>query len=287
MRVTIAHVKGSKLWNEDAVVANSPLGIYGVVDGATSIGTPPGWEGMTGGYLAAQLIAETFNSMIVPSGASVGLPEQMLLANQRLHAEMIQQGVDVTRSENLWGACAVVVRLTATHVEFAQVGDTLLVTLHKNGTAKLVTPDQVAAVSNRTLQEYAEGMASGLRTQAELWAYVKPQMIKNRQLANKPQGYGVINGNIELRGFIASGKFSLDGVQALFLMSDGLYVPRRHGDKPCEATDILLRVKEVGLPAYIEWLSVLEESDPECRRYPRLKRSDDKTAVLIELETTV
>ena len=36
-----------------------------------------------------------------------------------------------------------------------------------------------------------------------------------------------------------------------------------------------------GLKGYIDDLVALEETDPECIQYPRFKKSDDKTAMML------
>ena len=40
-------------------------------------------------------------------------------------------------------------------------------------------------------------------------------------------------------------------------------------------------VDRMGLDGFAEWLAGLERSDAECVKFPRAKRSDDKTAVLL------
>ena len=81
------------------------------------------------------------------------------------------------------------------------------------------------------------------------------------------------------------GRISASSVVSLLLFSDGLYMPKPPGESDRDsAAEIASLVREMGLPRYMAWLTELEESDPDCIRYPRVKKSDDKTAIWIELE---
>lgn len=78
------HLQGSGIWNEDALVLNERSQVYGVVDGATSLGGYRDESGYTGGYIAAQLLAAHAME------AADGMPlEQMVMqANAALREKM-------------------------------------------------------------------------------------------------------------------------------------------------------------------------------------------------------
>jgi hypothetical protein len=79
-------------------------------------------------------------------------------------------------------------------------------------------------------------------------------------------------------GFSAS--FDLAGVAALVLMSDGFErfaVKYALGDD----AEMVRRSIEEGPDAPLAALRAVETADPDCRRFPRLKPSDDATCVVI------
>ena len=78
----------------------------------------------------------------------------------------------------------------------------------------------------------------------------------------------------------ASASFELGGVAALVLMSDGFErfaVSYELGDD----ADMVRRAVERGPAPLLAELRAVEHADPDCRRFPRLKPSDDATCLVI------
>lgn len=272
------------VWNEDSLIVNDTIQLYGVIDGATSLEPYRGLDGETGGYLAAQLIAKAIIALSQDKIGQKLSPQCMLMqANQQLRDEMIATGVDVTRKEQLWSACALLVRVNDTQVEFAHAGDCMLVAMYEDGTTRLVTRDQLEVVDRPTRQLWAEGVASGLTSREELWQFVKPQIHAGRALMNTVNGYSVLNGEPELADHMEYGRISRAQLTSLFLFSDGLIDPQREHSLDEDLKQIVFRVKSMGLENYIHWLIQIEEADPDCLQFPRVKKSDDKTAIYLEL----
>lgn len=281
MKVNKLSVKGSASWNEDALVANEDLQIYGVIDGATSLVPFNGKNGETGGYLASLLIAEAFNAM---GNEDMNRPLSISLieANRRLRAEMKSYGIDPLIKEELWGAAAVVIRICEHGIEYAQAGDCMLAAVYTDGTVRVVTRDQVAHLDRESHRLWAEGIAKGLRSKEDLWSYVRPQIVSGRRLTNTAEGYAVVNGDPALADYLEHGVINRINLKALLLMSDGLYIPKPAGKPLFDAVEVTEKVMEMGLTSFVDWVIRLEESDRDCIRYPRAKTSDDKTAIWIE-----
>ncbi|WP_308636325.1 protein phosphatase 2C domain-containing protein [Paenibacillus silvisoli] len=280
MNITSASVKGVGAWNEDAIIRNEALQLYGVIDGATSLVPYNGPGGETGGYLAAQLVARTCNEALNADS----IMELLVSANDSLRGAMVQAGIDPRHKEGLWTACAAAIRVYPKWIEFAQAGDCMLAVYYADGSIRIVTNDQVAHVDDRTKAVWAEGVAAGLTTRAELLEYCMPTLRNGRELANTDDGYGVINGDPAFPDYAEFGRIGRTNVKALLLFTDGLYIPKLPGESDKEsAGEIASLVRQMGLPRYIEWLTELEESDPNCTKYPRGKKSDDKTALWIGL----
>ncbi|NRF92894.1 protein phosphatase 2C domain-containing protein [Paenibacillus frigoriresistens] len=283
MKIQTISTQGNGEWNEDSLICNDIIQLYGVIDGATSLEPYRGMGGETGGYLAAQLIAKTITNMSQDNvGQELSLPIMLLEANKQLRSEMLQAGVDVTRKEQLWSACALLVRVYDTYVEFAHAGDSMLIALYEDGTIRLVTRDQLEVVDRPTRQLWAEGAASGLTSRDVLWQLVMPQIHAGRALMNTSKGYSVLNGEPELADHMEYGRINRAQLTSLLLFSDGLIDPQREHSYEEDLSQIILKVKTMGLNNYIQWLIELEETDPECLQFPRVKKSDDKTAILLE-----
>jgi serine/threonine protein phosphatase PrpC len=282
LKLTKITRKGSSPWNEDAFVENSSLGVYGVIDGATSLAAFTGKNGETGGYLASRIIAECLVSMRSTSGDDFSLYEALLEANRQLRVEMIKHGIHMDRKEELWGACVVLIRVMEDYVEFAQAGDCMLTAVYSDGLIRTITRDQLEHLDSVTRSLWAKGVSEGLIMRDELWSYVKQQIVSGRQSANTDSGYGVLNGDPELSRFMEFGRINRINLKALLLMSDGLYMPKTDGQPSSDAEEVTRSVISMGLENYINQLMDIEESDPDCLNYPRVKKSDDKTALWIE-----
>ncbi|MBP3964789.1 protein phosphatase 2C domain-containing protein [Paenibacillus lignilyticus] len=284
MELTSVSVKGVSPWNEDAIIRNEDLRLLGVIDGATSLVPYKGPGGESGGYLAAQLVARTCNEATAAEGNSDLLMSLLSRANTALRAAMVDAGISPEKKEAVWNACAALVRVQPKWIDFAQLGDCMLAVYYTDGTIRIVTNDQLAHVDDRTKAVWAQGVAEGLTTREALWEYSKPVIIAGREVANTLGGYGVINGDPTFGDYAEFGRISRTNVKSLLLFTDGLYIPKPPGEPDKDsAVEIASLVREMGLPRYIEWLTELEESDPDCTRFPRVKKSDDKTALWIDL----
>lgn len=290
MKLSTISIKGSSLWNEDSLIVHNNLNVYGVIDGATSLVPFTGTNGETGGCIAARLIAQdVLNVSLEESREFVDLKSLLVKSNQRLRMEMQKFGIDVTNKEAVWSACAVLVSIQTKWIEYAHAGDCMLIVYYEDGTIRVVTHDQLAHVDNLTLSRWSEGVAAGLSSRDDLWEHTKPQIVLGRQLANTVSGYAVVNGDSEFDNYIEFGRISRMNVKSLLLISDGLYLPKEAKAKSPKvdgAAEVAEHVREMGLEGYVKWLIGLEESDPDCLRYPRVKKSDDKTAIYLEFETS-
>ncbi|MBM7565113.1 protein phosphatase 2C domain-containing protein [Paenibacillus sacheonensis] len=281
MEVTVRTVQGVGAWNEDAVVCKESDRLFGVIDGATSLVPYRGAGGETGGYLAAQSVAA---ACLDERLAGARLSDMLVEANTRLRAEMRDAGVPADVPEALWSACAVLVRVGSKWIDYAQLGDCMLAAYYDDGTIRIVTHDQLAHVDDRTKAVWLEGINAGLASSAELWTHVRPQIAAGRALANRPAGYGVLNGDPDCADYVEYGRIAAANVVSLLLFSDGLYMPKPPGESDKDsAADIASLVREAGLDRYLAQLTDLENTDPECTIYPRMKKSDDKTAIWIQL----
>ncbi|GIQ71064.1 hypothetical protein DUZ99_03320 [Xylanibacillus composti] len=291
MNITAVSMQGSSDCNEDAIIRNDGLGLYGVVDGATSLVPYRSENGDTGGKLASTLIADFLNTQkeLSVSGATVGpeaLMELLSEANRRLARQMELCGIESARKEQLWTACAVVVRVGERFIDFAHAGDCMLIVTYRDGTIRVVTHDQLASVDERSMQWWVKGMEEGLANREELRDFVKPRIMEGRKLANRPGGYAVLNGDPAFVDYAEFGRLSRTNVESLLLISDGLYIPKPLDASPADgALEVAESVRDKGLERYLEWLIALEESDPDCLRMPRFKKSDDKTAVLVQFNS--
>lgn len=263
-------LQGDGQWNEDALIVNEAANIYGVVDGATSLSPYRNKEGMTGGYLAAQLAAAFFGE-----ADGQALEKIAVQANERLREVMEAEGVDVLDASALWSAAYVIVKVNPHSIDYIQSGDCMLLCKYRDGAIRVLTHTQVAHVDRLTLNRMEELRASGVEDPAELRRLLLPLLQDNRRKANTLEGYGVMNGSPEFPLFLEKGTFNRANVESLYLITDGLYSGAESWGSLLDSIDAK------GLEGYTDELYAAEQEDAKLLIVPRLKRSDDKTGLVL------
>lgn len=287
MNMETVSLQGTAQWNEDALVINERLQLYGVLDGATSVHPYRGPNNETGGYLASRLIRQYFHSLETDDAVRDSLKSLVVEANAKLRDQMLEAGIDVFDKQSLWTCALALVRISGNYIDYAQVGDCMIVAAYKDGTIRAVSRDQVAPVDFKMKRVLEDGIRQGITAKEELWARIKPMILHNKTRMNTLEGYSVMSGEPELADFIEYGRINRIGLQSLLLVTDGLFPPA--ADNPERETgmhnavaDMTARVTEMTLSGYAEWLLQLERDDAACIRYPRFKVSDDKTGIWIQ-----
>ncbi|NGM83442.1 hypothetical protein G5B47_13545 [Paenibacillus sp. 7124] len=276
-------VQGTGEWNEDAVILNEELKLYGVVDGATSLVPFRGKSNETGGRLASQIVKQYAES--VTAAEFRGMEALLRDANLRLGQEMKRCGINPQSKDELWTAGAALVRITDAAVEFIQAGDCMIYAIYEDGAIRAITRDHVAAIDHESKRIWIDGIEAGVRSKDQLWETVKPVIAANKQKMNTAEGYSVLNGMAEAEQFFEYGRINRIRLQSLLLVSDGLFYPEEGETSEEDGVKSMVReVRQTGLSRYAEWLLQLEREDAECIRYPRFKVSDDKTGIYIRLK---
>ena len=263
--------------NEDAVVINERLGIYGVLDGSTSLVPFETNNGKTGGFLASRFVKNNIES-IEESSSLLSVLDR---ANHCLGEEMKNHGIAIDEKEQLWCTAASIIQVTNHHLYFAQTGDTMILVVYEDG-IRVLTQPQIEHVDRMASEKWIKLIKSGVRSQKELFAGIKDQLKENRYLANTSDGYGVLNGEDSAVEFVEYGRVNRQGIMHVLLFTDGLFLPKEVvPDETHYWKFIANMLVRKGLKGYIDDLVALEETDPECIQYPRFKKSDDKTAMML------
>lgn len=267
--VQSVHKQGSGTVNEDVLLISDT--VYGVFDGATSLGVDRTMNGNTGGYLAARISAESFQH------DTRDLLTAATKANSRIGKAWSEAGQDSGGKTTLWSTSLAVIKVRDDVVEYCQSGDSVILFLMRDGGFHCVGGD--ADIDSETLHmwknmEWNEGIT--------IYEALADQISKVRQGMNRQ--YGVLNGEPEAMAFLKSGELESEHIEQILLFTDGLTLPR---EEPCEEYDWQRFVdlyKDAGLYGLHDHIRKLQESDPHCRLYPRFKQYDDVAALALSLE---
>lgn len=283
MKIETISIQGSSEWNEDALIEKSGAGVYGVLDGATSVTPFRGPQGETGGYLASQLVKKELEAIEVSWWETVHVKDAVLRANQSLRQEMIAHGIDPEDREALWTTEIALVKIEETRVQYAQTGDCMIFATYKDGTVRTVTYDQLDHIDLQTRIRWKACLEQGMTTRKQIREHVEPHIRKNKVLMNTINGYSAMNGQPELASFLEYGVINRINLTGLLLITDGLFPHSEDIYGTLDGKVLMEEIESKGLQGYAESLIALEQNDPECQKYLRFKTSDDKTGIWIRL----
>ncbi|WP_170138888.1 protein phosphatase 2C domain-containing protein [Oceanobacillus chungangensis] len=271
-------LKGSREINEDALIVNKSGLVFGVVDGATSVTPYKDVNGNTGGAIASNLLAKHMEEM----NDSSSLVEAVLQANRELRQLMVQSGIDISDKTKLWSAAFAIVRVNQTKLEYVQAADSMVFVKYIDGTIRALSHDQVSSFDTLTIKKSLVARDLGLSSD-EQFSYCLPTIRDNRKKANTLGGYSVLNGEEAFADFLEYGAINISNVERIYLVTDGLFYPKTINDSHTDFMKMINMIDQEGILNYINTLTSLEELDPNAEVYPRLKKSDDKTGIMIDL----
>ena len=111
---------------------------------------------------------------------------------------------------------------------------------------------------------------------------ILPYFRDSRAKVNTPGGTWLFSPVAAASEHVAHLKLSAPAGTLLLLASDGFLALT--SDYGCyDAAGLVAAARDKGLKALAEELREIEEGDPEGRQFPRFKKSDDATAILLKL----
>lgn len=269
MKTAVIHEKGSGRINEDAISLNGNL--FGVFDGATSLTRTTYEDNKTGGFLASRIARDIF---LENAGPLPGLAHK---ANTAIYNKMLEHGVNISDKAALWSTSCAVVRITDTNIEWVQTGDSLLLLIYEDGSYHIPITDYDH--DRETLLMW-KNMADSAKDK-KIFDLLMGQIRKIRAEMNV--NYGVLNGEAEYVHFLNTGHASKNRVKHILLFTDGLFLPSKHPEQEPDFDTFVSIFLDGGLTALRDHVRGIEQSDPDCRAYPRFKPHDDIAAVSISL----
>lgn len=162
------------------------------------------------------------------------------------------------------GATVAIARWTAEALEWLVLGDAAVAVERVDGRVTVTTDDRVERLPDPPMTD------EPVRTYAP--AYVA-------RWRNQPGGFWVASTTPEAADQALTGSLSMEVVQRVLLVSDGISrLTDRYG---MPWRDLLTLAAGKGLPAVVDAVRTAELADPDPRRW-RGKRHDDASAALIE-----
>lgn len=299
MKIDSIYTKGTRQTNEDAIVVNNSQDIYAVIDGATGLG------GLSGS-IAANIVKRNLDN---PS--SLSLLDRVLEGNNELRKEVeLTSGEDKVKIDDIpkfkRSSCGLVaIKFHRNEsgqpvlLEYVSAGDCMLFIQFRDSLIRQVTYDhldrldQIAISYIQTKWEielqniediYTLPVEQLKEKQIQFRNEVQEQLQTNRNKLNTFEGYGIVDGDYNVEQFLEYGKIPFIDIEKVLLLSDGLKLhTHRNAKKPETWLSTAKYAFEHGLEQLEKHINEIEESDPVCVNYPRLKQHDDKSGIVINL----
>lgn len=166
---------------EDSYFCNKDKKIYGVCDGATPLVPFRDEKGHNGAYIASHLFASYFTAL----RENHSLQFAVAKANEALQSKMLEYEVDTRKKEHLWCTCIAAVQIVGEKIEYAQLGDCMIVATFQNGTMQVLTKDTVEGISKRAKRKREEDRKKGLSVPEEYCFSRCSRTIKVQSLSCK------------------------------------------------------------------------------------------------------
>jgi hypothetical protein len=159
-----------------------------------------------------------------------------------------------------------------------RLGDCRLLAEDRNGFRRIV--DFANDEFDHWITAEAQRFRSdGLSDIEEISARLQPELFANRRRRNRPGGYGVIAADRACLAFVEH--MTVVDPQSALMTSDGFFRLVDHYNEMSERELLARASGNAEIAALYDRLRAIEQSDPDCRKFPRFKPADDASAIAL------
>jgi hypothetical protein len=269
--------QAGKSINEDR--ATAATGAAWILDGATGLSpqrlfpgpSDPAWFAATADALLARLTRESDDSTTLLRRLVAELHDACAAA-----ALVPLADTDI----ELPSASLAVAQLVGGDIELLMLGDCKLLLRQNDGRVEAFDQSSVAPFDAKVVAALRAVQAGGETELSRITPRLTPLLRENRLRKNRPGGYGVLTADPACLAFAEAARRPAATVTHLLLATDGFYrLVDTYG--MLTAGELMQAALERGVAPLYAALRRLEDADPECLAFPRLKARDDATAMLV------
>ncbi|WP_069999258.1 hypothetical protein [Cellulosilyticum sp. I15G10I2] len=164
-------------------------------------------------------------------------------------------------------------------IEYFVLGDcSILISLGEQ--VHYLIDDKIGKFDSLAVRELKKLQRKGLQF-SKIRQELMPLLRKNRELKNTKEGYWILGFDKEAIAHGLQGQIPVEDKMEVLMMSDGFSQIQDVFYKFRNERELISFVSANGLQAAYAELCELQAADPECEKFPRLKRSDDCTALFL------
>lgn len=182
-------------------------------------------------------------------------------------------------------AAITIVRTINNHIEYFILGDCSIVLKDNKGEVCYLKDDRVTKFDNQVINNIIEENEKNFN-QHKIFKGFSPKSLEmlrvNRLKKNTNEGYWILEFNERAIDKGLYGRLFVDDSMQAVLMSDG-FSSSIDNYRLIDEYSVFDYVKNYGLDKIYESIRNIEKDDIDCIKYPRLKKSDDCSAIFIEV----
>ena len=268
--------------NEDRATATARAAW--VLDGATGLSlqrlfpgpSDPAWFAAAADALLARLTGERDDSATLLRSLVTALHDACAAA-----ALVPLADTDI----ELPSASLAAAQFVGGEIKLIMLGDCKLLLRQADGQVEAFDQSSVAPFDAKVVEALRAIQAGGETALSRITPMLTPLIRGNRRWKNRPGGYGVLTADPACLAFAETARRPAADVTHLLLATDGFYrLVDTYG--MLTAGELMQAALERGLAPLHAELRRLEDDDPECLAFPRLKARDDASAVLVGVGRT-
>lgn len=181
-------------------------------------------------------------------------------------------------------ACIGVVRAIGEMIEIINMGDLTFLIERENEEIFRFGNNAVKQLDAEAISTLKNKISDGIKPHSARVDLVREQILQNRAKRNILPGYEVFDTEFSCLHCFERILLDRSEILNILMMTDGFY---RAVDVFNIHTDLSLMdaVKNHGASAVLDQIRNVEERDADCIKFPRFKKCDDATAILVNLDT--
>ena len=264
--------------NEDALGATGTIAF--VLDGVTGLADAPLLERRSD----AAWVSATARDLLLQHGpghggdlrglikiVAEGIAERFLRERLRAPAE---------RFEMPWTTLSMI-GITPDVLHIAYLGDSRVVVETADGEIHNFGTNPTRTVFEQRLSARVVAERKGLGIDA-IRATVLPELRRARNTVNTVGGFWLLGADPDAAAHAGVTSLALSGPAMVLLATDGFYA-LKDDYQMFDDRDLIASSQALGLAEMAAQVRRIEEGDPVGQRFPRMKKSDDATALLVRV----
>jgi len=224
-------------------------------------------------------------------GKSNSAAELLANANDYVKDLLLERGVNPEKASAMElptasGVSILLIDKLNQTAEIAQVGDSAVL-VKRDGEVQLAIPfempyfDSLAfAVAEKLSREKGISYKIALEDEEVGQFFIKSRLFEND---TDDKGSGAVNGKQGISKYLRSITISLNGVSSIAVLSDGMYLPTEDLTAAPDWKEMMQMMESESLDGLYREVTQLKNEDPEFIKYPRAKKHDDATGILLKI----